>query len=186
MRPLSLKTIAVYALALLVSCSRSVGTEEANSLHQTDFTASSGTTIAMGGQTTQISGSGQIVQQGAAQNAGLMWVQSSLPESDFDGSLIVNNVFEINGVQYDVATIHSSNESSMTYTLNDLDVVVDAVCFDSRCEEYVVSVILYRNNSPLIQNLVYVDFSGYNVPVFKANSGSYLMSINNFIQSYLY
>jgi len=139
-------------------------------------------------RTINVSGSQSAVDFAAVRNARLEWLQTYEPvDSNSNSEIVVVNVFEVNGIEYDVPTFHPRLGGSElrgtqeTYEVDDLLVHTDSACLNSFCDMYVASVVLSRDGEALTQNLVFVDFNGRNQPYYLVNQPEDMLSLGEFV-----
>lgn len=181
--------IIVYLLIALqsVSCAKK-SNDKKNELQRTQVTGINNNIPNVGtARTINPNGTSSAIAYAQSQNAALEWLGSYSPvESSAGQEIVVVNVFRINGDEYEIPTYHALTGSEDSwgreaYSLNDLNVDTDSVCLDRSCINYVLSVVVSRGGSPIVQNLVYVDFADRVEPIYTVNQGIHLATLAEFI-----
>ncbi len=184
----SIKVVLYLLIALqLVSCAKK-SSDKKNQLQRTTTTnLNNNTPNVSTARTINPSGSNSALVYAQNQQASLEWIGSYSPEQSNTGNeIVVVNVIRINGEEFELPTYQAlvGSEDSWgrdAYSLDDLDVDTESVCLDRNCINYVVSIILSRGGSPIIQNLVYIDFADRVDPIRTIKQGNQIATLTEFI-----
>lgn len=129
-------------------------------------------TAAVGAASAQAQGQTQIAQNQAAQaNIKTNWDSAQPPVADAAGNINVTTTFAYNSKLFQVTSTHQVTGSNVSlfqqqFNLNidGMSVVASAGCSDSQCSQYVVTYNFYKNSAEIIQQLVWIDYSGQSSP----------------------
>lgn len=126
----------------------------------------------------------------AANGVSIDWVGTNLPYDGVTGDnqpyFMVVNIFNVNGQRYEFPTVHYYQNTTpidsltMYYTIDGVDMDLDAQCFDRNCREYVLSYKISKESQNLKQIMIYIDFTNQIAPIISVNDSSHFMSIPQF------
>lgn len=100
--------------------------------------------------------------------------------------IYIVNVFKINGNSYEFPTVHYTQNTAPIsaetsyFTADGVDIDVDAQCYDSYCQEYLVSLKLSKESQNIQQIMLYVDFQNRVTPVISVNDMDHFLTIPQF------
>ncbi len=182
------KVVIYLLIALqLVACAKK-SSDKKNELKRTQATGLNNNAPNLStARTINPSGSNSALAYAQNQQASMEWLGSYSPiQSNSGNEIVVVNVIRINGEEFELPTyqVTAGSEDSWgrdAYSLDDLNVDTESVCMDRNCINYVLSIIVSRGGSPIIQNLVYVDFADRVEPIRTIKQGNQIATLTEFI-----
>lgn len=99
---------------------------------------------------------------------------------------MVVNVFKVNGQSYEFPTVHYHensipiNSQVMYYTINGVDMDLEAQCYDQYCNEYLLSYKISKESQNIQQIMLYVNFDNNLNPIISVNDANHFMSLSQF------